>query len=423
MTLKKCPSCGHQHDSADIICPYCKHSYSNKKIICNNCGAYLQPSDKFCYVCGEIIRQERAEAVAPPVIEEKPVAEPVADFGEVFAPIVEDIQDYAVAEEENTYQEISPETDEPKKKPKKKGAKKVAMICTIIVLVVALLGAGVCVAHFNGWLVPPKTEEATITVYFEKPMTSQNLMTAEGTVYNWTGDVDINYILDGKAYKKPCKMTNDYDNVWFKKLPAKATQVYFSETSLEVVRTVAVEQAVDGNIYYVTDILFDSNMQLPVDCCKLADFDSMGINYYTAPVETEKPTEKPTETQQETQAETEPEPETEAEVEAYSLSVPQQWQGNYTVIENGNCTSYYETYNYSNYQCGNLFSVYVYDANDTSYSEMNVEKVVTTSDGTKKIVVVTPTDIQFNDGDDTAIEKYTTLSQFTNQVVESVKAN
>lgn len=419
MTLKKCPSCGHQHDSADIICPYCKHSYSDKKIVCDNCGAYLQPVDRVCYVCGQVVEPVAAPTAVPPVTEEKD--EPV------FEEAIEEIEAFSQATED-TYEDVQQENQE--EPPKKSSSKKVALICGIIVAVVALVSAGICICHFNGWFKPQATANEKVKIYFEKPLSNQNLMTSDGTVYNWTGDVDINYTLDGKAYKKLCKMTEEYDNIWYKKIPAGATDVYFSETSLETVRTEVVGEVVDGNIYFVTDILFNNEMQLPVDSCAFDDFEGLGINYTTA--ETKSETQKKTkaenraETEEETDAQVTEEETTEddaPETEAYSISVPQQWDDAYTIIENGNCTNYYETYNYSNYQCGNLLSVYVFDANDTSYSEMNVQKVITSSDSTKKIVVVTPTDIQFNDGDDTAIEKYTNLSQYTSQVVESITAN
>ena len=156
-------------------------------------------------------------------------------------------------------------------------------------------------AHFNGWLSPSGNQKKKVTVYFEKPMANQNLMTSDGTVYMWTGDVDVNYTLKGKEYTKKCKLTDQYDNIWFRKIPSNATNVYFSESSLEVVRTVAVETPVDGNIYYVTDILFNKDMQLPMESCRIEDFDSMGINYFTVAPATEKATE--TETQKETQQE------------------------------------------------------------------------------------------------------------------------
>lgn len=419
MTLKKCPSCGHQHDSADIVCPYCKHSYSEKKYICNNCGAYLQPADKLCYVCGQIVEGKAVEVAEPPVVEEK--TQPV------YEQTVEDIAK-RVMQGDVTYKQINEETPQqetPEQKPKKSKSKKAAIVCTVIVVIVALLAAGVCLCHYKGWINfnEKETENTNITVYFEKPVSNQNLMTADGTVYNWTGDVDVNYVSDGKEYKIVCKMTDEYDSIWYAEIPSYAKDLYFSENSLELVRT-AVVQPQDGYIYYVTDILFNSDVQLPVDGCPFNAFDDFGINHFEAKTATEIATD--TTIQTETALENADETEASTEVQTtqpFNITIPEQWNEDLYVIQNGNCTNYYETYNYSNYECGNLLSVYVVDSNDTSYSEMNVQKVVTTSDGTQKIVVVTPTDIQFNDSDDTAIEKYTTMSQYTTQVVDSITAN
>lgn len=417
MTFKECPCCGHKHDNTDTVCPYCKHSYSEKKIVCNNCGAYLQLTDKICYVCGQVVENQPLEVINSAVINEeleKIETEPSENNSE------QEIK------KEDTYKEIVDE-DMTKHKKQPKG-KKAGLICAIIIIVVALLGAGICLCFFNGWGIfanKQGDEPQKNTLYFDKPSANQNLMDLEGTVYNWTGDVDINYTLNGQSVKKACKMTLEYDNIWYSKVPKDAVDIYFSESTLGKLRTTKLYDVYDENIYYVSDILLDDNMQLPVMFCSLSKFDKMGINYtqQTTETETSKQTESTAETKEvETTGETETETETNAESAGYNISLPKQWQDNITVVENGNCTNYYESYNYTNYQCGNLISVYVFEANDNSYSEMNVQKVVPSSDGTKKIVIVTPTDIQFNDSDEDAIEKYTSLSQFTSQVVNSITA-
>jgi len=418
MTLKKCPSCGHQHDSADIVCPYCKHSYSEKKYICNNCGAYLQPADKLCYVCGQIVEGDAVEVAEPPVVEE--TAQPV------YEQTVEDIAK-RVAQGETTYKDINEENqEEPELKPKKSKAKRALIACTVIVVIVALLAAGACLCHYNGWITlgEEQPEDASITVYFEKPVSNQNLITADGTVYNWTGDVDVNYIVEGKEYKDLCKMTDEYDSIWYAEIPEDAQEVFFSETLLETVSTATVDP-IDGYIYYVTDILFNNDLKLPVEGCLLRDFEGFGINHMIpeAPateLETETATETETEVASEDTSETEAPAQTEPATQTYDITIPEQWQDKLIVVEKDNCTIYYEKYNYENYDCGVLFTVFEFDANDNSYSEMNVQKVVALSDGKRKIVVTTPTDVQFNDGDSTAIDNYINMSQFTDEAIESI---
>lgn len=419
MTLKKCPSCGHQHDSADIVCPYCKYSYSDKKFQCNNCGAYLKPTDKVCYVCGKVAEIQKIQVSAPPTIEEK-TTEAFENTNTYSVDINENIPD------NNDYDSI--DEIESRKQPQKTGkkSKKALVICSIFVIVVALIAAGVCVCYLQGWLPVEKEQATTMTVYFDKPSSNQNLLDSQGTVYSWRGDVDINYTSKGQSVTEACKMTLEYDNIWYCEIPIEAKDVYFSQSTVNTIRTNTIKELNDNYIYYVTDIVFNNGMQLPISGCILDDFDNFGINYQntTTPVTTETVAEETDETVDET-TETEGQDveeitQTTGSPNGYDISMPQQWQENVTVVNNGNCTSYYEKYNYENYQCGNLISIYTFDKNDNSYSEMNVKKIITDDNG-DKIVIVTPTDIQFNDSDEEAITKYTDLSQYTSQVMESVQ--
>jgi hypothetical protein len=227
-------------------------------------------------------------------------------------------------------------------------------------------------------------------------------------------------------------MSVEYDNLWEVKIPAEATDLYFSPNTTDNIRTQSIDEPQDEYAYYVTDTLLDENLQLVIEGCPLLDFSQLGINYVSPTVEetTESTTVAPT-----TEVATTTEPATETTAEAtettatessdpYSITVPTTWTSGTTVITKGNCTSYYETYNYKNYQMGNLMSIYVVDASDTSFSDMNnVKMVKKTSDGKKKIVVVTPTDIEFNDADETATNNYINLSNLTNQVISSITPN
>jgi hypothetical protein len=388
------------------------------KIICPNCGAHLIDEDKVCYVCGQVV-----ENLAKPENEYTAPEENVAE--EDTAPVLDGYNDYV--EEEPYEDEVA---YRPKDKPKKSKTKKTGIICGICVAVVAVLAVIVCVCFANG-VFSPAVEDEEYTVYFDKPSSDLNLIDESGTVYNWSGDVEVVYTLDGEQKEASCKMSVEYDNLWEVKIPAEATDLYFSPNTTDNIRTQSIAEPQDEYAYYVTDTLLDENLQLVIEGCPLLDFSQLGINYVSPTVEettepvTEVPTTEATATEQATETtEQATEPTATESSDPYSITVPTSWTSGTTVITKGNCTSYYETYNYKNYQMGNLMSIYVVDASDTSFSEMNnVKMVKKTADGTKKIVVVTPTDIEFNDADETATDNYISLSNLTNQVISSITPN
>ena len=64
-------------------------------------------------------------------------------------------------------------------------------------------------------------------------------------------------------------------------------------------------------------------------------------------------------------------------------------------------------------------SIYVFEKGDNSYGDLNAKKVLSVSDG-RKVVVVTPTDVQFDDSDEVAAEKYLALEANIDEVIASI---
>lgn len=391
----------------------------SKKLECPNCGARLLEEDKECYVCGmsveEMLKYKDANQT-------ESLYDDAEDTG---APLGEDNNDASYEEDRYDYENEDSRDNYHKQGMSK--AKKTGIICGISVGVIALIAALVCLFFYKG-IFAPQNEPEEYTIYFDKPLSDINLLDSQGTVYNWGGDVEVFYTLDDEKQESTCKISVEYDNLWECKIPAKATDVYFSPSTSDNIRTETISQPEDEYVYYVTDTLLNESLNMEISGCPLIEFGNQGINY-VMPTEEETlapPTEAPTEavTVTETTTETEPATETTAATEPYSISVPSSWSSGTTVVTKDNCTTYYETYNYKNYQMGSLLSIYVVDKSDTSYSNMNnVKMVKKTSDGKKKIVVVTPTDIQFNDADETATNNYMALSNLTNQVISSITAN
>lgn len=455
---------------------------TNNRRICPNCGAYLKEDDRVCYVCGEVlpVYNPEPEPAQQPLPDRQEYRESPYEEQQLNQPAREDYAEppydepeYSEADNsgaedwEREAQRRSPDRhsrgrsssrrdaepsrekshrepredydDNPRKaksyredyydenedKPKMKKSKKVAVICTVCVIAVALITGGVCFCFANG-LFGEREEPAEITVYFDKPSFNLNLMDENGVVYNWGADVDVVYTVGDEALTLACIPCDEYENLWKCTLPSDARNIYFTQSSTEELRTQSVETLENETVCYVTEIVFNSDFQLPVATCLLSEFINVGINATdevmvtaTAP----QTTEAETETSKSTQAPTETEqPSTADDSEPYSITLPTSWDSGTTAVTDGNCTTYYETYNYANYSSGMLLSVYVYDADDNSYGDLNVKKIINSSDGKKKIVVVTPTDIQFDDSDEEAMEKYTSLSNSTNQVISSIKA-
>ena len=91
-------------------------------------------------------------------------------------------------------------------------------------------------------------------------------------------------------------------------------------------------------------------------------------------------------------------------------------------MEAGNCVTYYQTYSFENNGDGNLVSIYVFDANDNSYTNMNVVRIVESPDKKRKIVAVTPRDIPCDDQDENLIEEYIKLTDNVDDLVNSITA-
>lgn len=421
---------------------------------CPNCGAFLKKDDTECYVCGEIIiptvndlvsrsAPEAAEPAAPEVVEpaapevvepaapEKPVtAEKDSDY---VLPVDHDSakdtvpfedrmpygdDDYAGAVEDNEYKRLE-----------KKGTRKVALVCGIIVGVAAVIAAVVCALFFTG-VFGGEEKAKEVKIYFDKPSASLNLLDENGKVYNWSSDVELEYT-DSKNNIETviCAPSLDRENLWECVVPADVYNVFFYMSDNPDIKTGVISDLDDGMVYYVTQISMNSKHELPIAGCMLEDFVNLGVNATEPATEpkTEKPTQKateaPTKVEETTEPETETTPETEPQPSAddvYTVTLPESWQTDVTAIEEANCTTYFDTYNREKYDMGMLLSIYVFDADDTSYSDMNVKKIVTSSDGSKKIVMVTPRDIEFNDTDEQAYESYLALQKMTNQVISSV---
>lgn len=424
-----------------------------KKTRCPNCGAYISPKDKTCYVCGERIapasapRSTSKNSYAPVVFEpekDNDFVMPV-DHDEAGSVPYEDRKpysdkDYAEPYYDDNYDQKGSFKDDDVEPyfydddyyydSKGMSTKKIAAICGAVVAGVAVIAVilGFCFANgvFGGGA--PAEE---ITVYFDKPSVNINLMDDNGVVYNWGADVNANYTFNDKEESQSCSPDKEHDNMWKCKIPAGAKDLYFSQTTGDHIRTVNAKVIENDTVYYVTDILLNADDQLPIASCKLSDFDNLGVN---ASEETESTTVKKKSatkaTEEDTEEETEEEETEEEETEKptellsnpYNISLPSSWSSGTTKEESGNCVTYYEKYNYKNYGNGMLLSVYTFKPGDNSYGDLNAKKVLTASDGSK-VVIVTPSDVEFDDSDEKAMEKYTNLSSQTSQVISSISTN
>ncbi|MDD6848147.1 MAG: hypothetical protein PUD53_05155 [Oscillospiraceae bacterium] len=393
-----------------------------EKRSCPNCGAYLSEEDKVCYVCGEVVpvlKQPEKEDVAPVETEENYV-----DNAPTVDEPIDDSYDYFDEDNSEEYEDYQ-EYDEPTEKPRKSTAKKIAIICGICVGVVAIIAAAVCICAMNGIFTPTETQQE-MTLYFDKPNSNVYLMETNGTAYNWGADVSVYYSYDGESQEKPCKISDEYENIWEVTIPAQAEDIYFYQSTGSKIRTQTLTEPQDCYIYYVVDPLLDEKLRLSVDSCPIQDFGNNGINYSEETQETTVETEETTaSTEEESSSETEA---TTEEItvplnsKAYSVSVPSQWKGKVTKVEAGNCVTYYQTYSFENNGDGNLVSIYVFDANDNSYTNMNVVRIVESPDKKRKIVAVTPRDIPCDDQDEKLIEEYIKLTDNVDDLVNSITA-
>ena len=442
------------------------------KIRCSNCGAFLDETDKVCYVCGEPLYpevvmsdrtardvvnrapydfKENEDFVAPGRVAPRQPEEETVDIGSIDNTQTEDSLNYgddfdeAMGFEEMPEREARsvPQYDEDdmaepyyegdrrRREAQKKHKKKTALIVTIIVLVVALIGGGVWFVFFSGILGGTKPAvNGKYTIYFDKPSVDIDLTAPDGDVYSWSGDVTAVYTLNGKKKEVSCAPCVDHETLWKVKVPEKATQVYFYQSDNDIVRTQVTPSFKNETVYYVAQSSFNKDYQLPLGECDRENFEGIGVNYVTDPTtETTTETEEETTTEaDETTAPTETDDTEETEptepAEAYSVSVPDSWSDGVTASENGNCTTYYEDYNHDMYEMGTLVSVYVFDADDSTADSLDGVKLTEyTSDKSKKIVVTTPTDVQYNDADDVAVQNYLAVQKDVSNFISSIVIN
>lgn len=105
----------------------------------------------------------------------------------------------------------------------------------------------------------------------------------------------------------------------------------------------------------------------------------------------------------------------------YTYTLPQEWNDNYTIVENDECIQIFEKYNYENYSCGHLLSIYAVESWDTSYDDLHSVKTFTSTDGKVKVFVVTPQDVQCSLDDEHAMIIYSNISALTDKVIDSIK--
>ena len=396
---------------------------------CENCGAFLENDEKVCYVCGEV---QLPETAAAPERSSEPRESAIA---------FEKDADYVMPTESNEigrepFEDRVPYGDEDLAEPyyegdkrhikaQKKRGKKALVITIICVLAAAIIGA-VCFCLFNGVFVTEEKPDNKLTIYFDKPNSDIELIKSDGTVYNWTGDVEVSYETNDKAKTKICTPCNDHESLWKVTLPTTAKSVYFYEKDEKSVRTQVTPGFDDEMVYYVSQETFNSQNQLPLGQCERESFKGIGINYAITAQSSESETQETEESEQETteeqEAPTEEDDSRKTEDKGYyTISLPKSWQSGVTAVENGNCTTYYEDYNYNSYSMGKLASIYVFDANDSAADNLvGVKDIRYNSDQTKKIVITTPTDIQFNEADEEAQRSYLEKNKDLNSFLDSI---
>ncbi|MEE3333966.1 MAG: zinc ribbon domain-containing protein [Ruminococcus sp.] len=313
---------------------------------------------------------------------------------------------------------------------KRKKRNKTILIIAVIIAVLGIAAVAAAFLYAGGFFGGQKQTD-TNTVYFDKPNSSLILRDADGKGYSWEGDVVVCYSYDNREDNVNCSINEEYDNIWTCKVPKGAENVYFYNSSGDKILTAVLSEVEDNQVYYVTDISLDEENRLPVAHCDLEEFDNFGVNA-TKPTAATKATEKETEkatkaTKPKATKATEETKATEKATEdvrkgAYTVEFPANWKKGVKKIVKDNCATYYEKYNYAKDGSGMLLSIYVFPKGDTSYGDLNAKKVLSTSDG-RKIVVVTPTDIQFDDSDEDAAEKYLALEESTNEIISSITPN
>ena len=442
-----------------------------KKRRCSNCGAFLNLNEKVCYVCGEV---QLPEVVASERTAKDTVQKPSYSFkehedfvtrGESHSGTkVENIPDYDDELAEPYYEEAGSrqkrdidfdgemadpyyekaeqserstnyddkiaqpyfEGDKRRKAAEKRRTRRIAIVCVILILIAAIAAGTVCFCYYNGFFGGGKNQSGKVTIYFDRPSADIDLIAKDGTVYHWTGDVEVSYSVNGKGKTKDCNPDPTHNTLWKVVLPDKAKSVYFYQSTDKVLRTQVTPSFTDNTVYYVAQDSFNVQNQLSLGECSRESFSDIGVNYAT--IET---TEPPTTEEATAESETSQSEETTAPTEAtfspmagtdyYDCVKPDSWNESVIAIEKNNCVTYYDKYNYNNYGMGMLASIYVFDADDPEANSFDkVDKVFESSDKTKKIVVVRPSDIQYNDADEEAITKYIDSNKETKSFIATI---
>lgn len=390
----------------------------------------MESDEKVCYVCGEV--QLPDVVAAPERSGESRGSSMTFEKDEDFVvPSKSDEQKKEPFENRVPYgdEDVAEpyyEVDERRKNAQRRRGKKALIIAIVCILIAAIIGA-VCFCLFSGVFGGNKASDK-YTIYFDKPASDVDLIKSDGTVYHWTDDVEVSYIVNNKTKTKNCTPCSDHDSLWKVKLPTKAQSIYFFEKDNKGLRTQVTPGFDDETVYYVAQETLTSQNQLVLGQCERESFEGIGINYATTAQTSEseetttKATEKETEKETKKVAPTEEDDTRKTEDKgAYTVNLPKSWQSGVTAVESGKCTTYYEDYNYKSYSMGKLASIFVFDANDSAADNLTgVKDIRYTSDGKKKVVITTPTDIQFNEADETAQKNYLEKNKDLNSFLDSI---
>lgn len=408
---------------------------------CTNCGAFLENGEKVCYVCGEV---QMPDVVTAPERSEKPRGSSMTfEKDEDFVMPAkfkgnktsrDDKMDYGdddIAEPYYKWDDMEKKSRKRHNRKQRKGNRAV-IIAVVCILVVGIAGA-VCFCLFNGVFGGGKKDSDKFTVYFDKPASDIELLKSDGSSFTWTNDVEVSYTVNGKTKTKVCTPCSDHESLWKTYLPKNAKSVYFFEKEEKGLRTQITPSFEDETVYYVSQVTLNAQNQLPLGQCERDSFEGIGINYATsAQTDDTEETTQPETTKETEQATTEKEEKATEEDDSrktedqgyYTVSLPKSWQSGVTAIKNGKCTTYYEDYNYNSYSMGKLVSIYVFDADDSAADNLTgVKDIRYNADQTKKIVITTPTDIQFNEADEQAQKKYLEKNKDLNSFLDSISVN
>ena len=400
-----------------------------EKLRCKNCGAFLKDNEKVCYVCGEV---QISDVVTTPerssgergssmsFEKDSDFVMPTGSHGGSKTP------GERVSYGDEDIAQPYYDADKRRAKAQKKRGRKAFIIMIVCVLIAGIAGA-VCFCLFNGVFSGGKKVNNRFTIYFDKPSSDIELVKSDGTIFKWTGDVEVSYVLNNKTKTKICTPCGDHDSLWKVSLSTSSKSVYFYEKGEKKLRTQVIPGFDDEMVYYVSQERLNAQNQLPLGQCERQSFEGIGINYATTAPSSESETAGETkETQQDstekTNAPTEEDDSRKIEDKGvYTISLPKSWQSGVTSVKSGKCTTYYENYNYDMYSMGKLASIYVFDANDSAADNLTgVKDIRYNSDQTKKIVITTPTDVQFNEADEEAQKSYLEKNKDLNSFLDSI---